>query len=143
MPAFLVVRATVADPGKRAAFDDWYRHEHLADAMKVFGAEKAWRFWSDTDPSAHQATYQVADRAAAEAALNSAGMKALVARVRPRLAGHPAHAGNLHPGGRALTAPSDAGGAALKSFMRAQDRCTVQVPEQRSSPERPAQRPLP
>jgi hypothetical protein len=79
MPAFLVVRAIVSDPAKRAAFDDWYRREHLADAMKVFGADKAWRFWSDTDPSEHQATYQVADRAAAGAALNSAGMKALVA----------------------------------------------------------------
>ena len=77
--SFLVVRAIVTDATKRAAFDDWYRREHLADAMKVFGAEKAWRFWSDTDPSAHQATYQVADRAAAEAALNSPGMKALIA----------------------------------------------------------------
>lgn len=79
MPAFLVVRATVADPGSRAAFDDWYRREHLPDAMKVFGAEKAWRSWSVTDPSAHQATYQVADAAAAEAALKSDGMKTLVA----------------------------------------------------------------
>ena len=79
MPALLVVRAIVADPAKRAAFDDWYRREHLPDAMKVFGAQKAWRFWSDTDPSAHQATYQVADRAAAEAALGSAGMKELIA----------------------------------------------------------------
>ena len=79
MPAFLVIRAIVADATQRPAFDDWYRREHLADAMKVFGAEKAWRFWSDTDPSAHQATYQVADRAAAEAALNSPGMKSLIA----------------------------------------------------------------
>jgi hypothetical protein len=54
MAAFLVIRAIVADPAKRAAFDDWYRREHL----KVFGAEKAWRFWSDTDPSAHQARRQ-------------------------------------------------------------------------------------
>jgi hypothetical protein len=75
MAAFLVIRAIVADPAKRAAFDDWYRRELL----KVFGAEKAWRFWSDTDPSAHQATYQLADRAAAEAALNSTGMKELIA----------------------------------------------------------------
>ena len=80
MPALLVIRAVISDPAKRAAFDDWYRREHLANAMKVFGAEKAWRFWSDTDPSAHQATYQVADRAAAEAALNSTEMKALIAK---------------------------------------------------------------
>jgi hypothetical protein len=77
---FLTVRATVSDPAKRAAFDDWYRSEHLADAMKVFGASKAWRFWSDTDPAVHQATYQVASRAVAEAALASAGMKGLIAQ---------------------------------------------------------------
>ena len=77
--AFLVVRAIVADPGKRAAFDDWYRREHLPQAMEVFRAEKGWRFWSDTDPSAHQATYQVADRDAAERALKSPGMKTLIA----------------------------------------------------------------
>ena len=76
---FLVVRAIVTDPGKRAAFDDWYRREHLPQAMEAFRAEKGWRFWSETDPSAHQATYQFPDRAAVDRALNSAGMKALVA----------------------------------------------------------------
>jgi hypothetical protein len=30
--AYFVVRATVADPSKRAAFDEWYRKEHLPDA---------------------------------------------------------------------------------------------------------------
>jgi len=44
MPAaFFVVRATVADPAKRKAFDEWYRREHLPDAVKAFGVEKAWR----------------------------------------------------------------------------------------------------
>ena len=38
--------------------------------MKAFGAEKGWRFWSVTDPSAHQATYQFSDQAAAEAVLD-------------------------------------------------------------------------
>ena len=47
--------------------------------MQIFGAEKGWRFWSETDPSAHQATYRFADRAAVDRALNSAGMKALIA----------------------------------------------------------------
>ena len=47
MPKCLfVVRATVADPAKRAAFDAWYKHEHLPDAAKSFGAQKAWRCWS-------------------------------------------------------------------------------------------------
>ena len=62
--SFFIVRATISDPAKRAAFDTWYRNEHLPDAVKSFGAERAWRFWSDTDPAAHQATYQFADRAA-------------------------------------------------------------------------------
>jgi hypothetical protein len=76
---FLVVRANVADPAQRAAFDDWYRREHLPQALEVFGAEKGWRFWSETDPTAHQATYQFADRAALDRAVSSAGMKTLVA----------------------------------------------------------------
>ena len=52
MPHFLTVRATVADASKRKAFDEWYSKEHLPDAAKTFGAEKAWRFWSVTDPCA-------------------------------------------------------------------------------------------
>ena len=73
--SFLVVRATVADAATRAAFDDWYRREHLPQAIEAFGAEKGWRFWSVTDPSAHQATYQFPDRAAAERVLTSDGLK--------------------------------------------------------------------
>ena len=41
MPAWLVVRAVVADPADRAAFDDWYRTEHLPDALKAFAARSA------------------------------------------------------------------------------------------------------
>jgi hypothetical protein len=77
--AYFVVRATVADPAKRQAFDAWYNREHLPDAVKSFGAEKAWRFWSLTDPSLHQATYQFADKAALERATNGEDMKRLVA----------------------------------------------------------------
>lgn len=76
---FFTVRATVSDPAKRGAFDDWYRREHLPQAVAAFGAEKAWRFWSVTDPSVHQATYQFADRASLDRAINGDGMKALVA----------------------------------------------------------------
>jgi hypothetical protein len=65
MPKCLfVIRATVADPAKRAEFDAWYKNEHLPDAAKSFGAQKAWRCWSETDPAAHVAYYQFADRAA-------------------------------------------------------------------------------
>ena len=74
-----VVRATVADPAKRAAFDTWYSREHLPDAVKSFGAEKAWRAWGVSDPSLHQATYQFADKAALDRAINGDDMKRLVA----------------------------------------------------------------
>jgi hypothetical protein len=56
--AWLVVRAVVADPADRALFDDWYRREHLPDAMKAFSARAAWRGWSVTDPSVHSAYYR-------------------------------------------------------------------------------------
>ena len=80
MPAtFFVVRATVADASKRAAFDEWYRKEHLPDALKTFGAQKAWRCWSETDPAVHQATYQFADRAALDYGTRPEVMKRLVA----------------------------------------------------------------
>jgi hypothetical protein len=36
--AWLVVRAVVADPDDRAAFDTWYHQEHLPDATKAFSA---------------------------------------------------------------------------------------------------------
>jgi len=79
MPAaYFVVRATVADPANRAAFDDWYRKEHLPDAVKAFGVNKAWRFWSVSDPAVHQATYEFADRAALDRTVNGEAMKALV-----------------------------------------------------------------
>jgi hypothetical protein len=53
MPAaYFVVRATVTDASKRAAFDTWYETEHVPDAVKAFGVSKAWRFWSLDDPLA-------------------------------------------------------------------------------------------
>ena len=79
MPAaFFVVRATVPDPTKREAFDRWYQNEHLPDAAKSFGAKKAWRFWSLTDPSIHQATYEFADEAALDRAMKCEDQKRLV-----------------------------------------------------------------
>ena len=79
MPAaFFVVRATVPDPTKREAFDRWYQNEHLPDAAKSFGAKKAWRFWSLTDPSIHQATYELADEASLDRAMKGEDQKRLV-----------------------------------------------------------------
>jgi hypothetical protein len=79
MPAFFVVRATVSDPAKRGAFDSWYQKEHLPDAIKSFGATRAWRCWSLNDPSVHEATYQIADEASLDRAVNGAEMKRLIA----------------------------------------------------------------
>ena len=79
MPAaFFVVRATVPDPTKREAFDRWYQNEHLPDAAKSFGAKKAWSFWSLTDPSIHQATYEFADEASLDRAMKGEDQKRLV-----------------------------------------------------------------
>jgi hypothetical protein len=80
MPAaFFVVRATVADPAKRQAFDCWYSKEHLPDAVKAFGVKRAWRSWSVSDPAVHVASYEFADRAALERVVNGEEMKRLVA----------------------------------------------------------------
>ncbi|UPT92088.1 hypothetical protein HAP41_0000020855 [Bradyrhizobium barranii subsp. apii] len=41
MPAaYFVVRATVTDASKRAAFDTWYETAHVPDAVKAFGVSK-------------------------------------------------------------------------------------------------------
>jgi hypothetical protein len=77
--SFLVVRCTVSDQTKRAAFDGWYRREHLPQAMEAFRCEKSWRFWSETDPAIHQAVYRFAERGQPERALASDGMKKLIA----------------------------------------------------------------
>jgi hypothetical protein len=58
MTAYLVVRAMVADPKDRTAFDHWYRTEHLPDAVKAFNAQSAMRGWSTLDPSVHIAYYR-------------------------------------------------------------------------------------
>ena len=80
MPAaYFVVRATVSDASKREAFDAWYSREHLPDALKSFGAQKAWRHWSLIEPSLHLATYQFADQASMERAVDGADMKRLIA----------------------------------------------------------------
>jgi hypothetical protein len=79
MPHFFLVRATVADPAKRAAFDKWYETEHVPDAVKAFGAQKAWRYWSESDPAVHIAQYQFADRAALDHGTRAEVLARLVA----------------------------------------------------------------
>ena len=84
MPAYFVVRATVADPAKREAFDEWYQREHLPDAVKAFAARRGWRGWSRTDPSVHYAFYEFTDVAAAEAIGSSPAIKKLIAEFDGR-----------------------------------------------------------
>jgi hypothetical protein len=81
---YLVVRAVVADPADRAAFDRWYADEHLPDAMKAFGALHAWRAWRRTDPSVHCAFYSFDSVESAETITTSAAIKALVAEFDSR-----------------------------------------------------------
>jgi hypothetical protein len=76
--AFFVVRATVTDASKRHAFDAWYSREHLPDAVKSFGAVKAWRYWSLTEPSLHHAMYQFPDQAALDRAMEGPHLKRLI-----------------------------------------------------------------
>ena len=79
MAAWLVVRAVVSDPADRAAFDHWYRTEHLPDAARAFNARAAWRGWSQSDPAVHCAFYRFADLATVQAIQSGEAIKALVA----------------------------------------------------------------
>ncbi len=80
MPAAIfIVRAIVTDASRRAAFDQWYETEHLPDAVKSFGAKRAWRLWSASDPAVHVAMYRFDDKAALERATTGAEMGRLIA----------------------------------------------------------------
>jgi hypothetical protein len=81
--AYLVVRAEVAE-ADRPDFDRWYRTEHLPDAATAFGALRAWRGWSRSDPSMHCAFYQFADVTAAEAITASPAIRTLIAEFDAR-----------------------------------------------------------
>jgi hypothetical protein len=85
--AYLVVRAVVADPADRPAFDRWYADEHLPDAMKAFGALHAWRAWSRTDPAVHYAFYSFDSVASAEAITTSLAIMTLIAEFDARWGG--------------------------------------------------------
>ncbi len=73
-----VVRAEVADAADRAAFDRWYTTDHLPFALSEFGALRAWRFWSRSDPAIHYAFYEFADVEKAQALIGSQTLKRLI-----------------------------------------------------------------
>jgi hypothetical protein len=79
MSAVFIVRAQVVDASVKDSFDRWYEEEHLPDAVKAFGANGAWRGWSDVEPSVHYAVYEFDDVAQVRAIFGSAALKALVA----------------------------------------------------------------
>jgi hypothetical protein len=79
MTAYLVVRAVVADSADRAAFDHWYRTEHLPDAVKAFHATSAMRGWSTLDPSVHTAYYRFNTLEDVQAISDSPAIRALIA----------------------------------------------------------------
>jgi hypothetical protein len=76
--AFFMVRSVVIEP-LRKKFDTWYSQQHLPMALAEFKCEKCWRFWSAADGGVHYAVYQFADLARLDAALASAGFRALLA----------------------------------------------------------------
>jgi hypothetical protein len=77
--AWFVVRAVVADPADRAAFDEWYHSEHMPDAVKAFSVRAAWRAWSAGDPSLHYAYYRFESLDRLDAITAGPEIKALIA----------------------------------------------------------------
>jgi hypothetical protein len=69
--AYLVVRAVVADPADRPAFDPLH----------------AWRAWSRTDPAVHCAFYAFDSVQSAEAITTSPAIKALITEFDARWGG--------------------------------------------------------
>ena len=75
----LVVRAEVTEQANRDRFDHWYETDHLPLALKTFGARRAWRCWSRTDPAIHYAFYEFDDPKEAESAIAPERIKPLIA----------------------------------------------------------------
>jgi hypothetical protein len=76
--AYLAVRAEVPET-ERSRFDHWYETDHLPWALRAFGARRAWRCWSRSDPGVHVAFYEFDSVEAAEAATAPKTIKPLVA----------------------------------------------------------------
>ncbi len=79
MSACFIVRAQVVDAAVKGEFDRWYQDEHLAEAVEAFGAQRAWRGWSEVDASVHYAFYEFDDVARVRAIPGSEVLKRLAA----------------------------------------------------------------
>ena len=77
--AYFMVRAQVANEADGAKFDEWYGTHHVPLAMEKLRAEKAWRYWSRSDPSVHYALYQFDDIGTLRSRIESPDFKLLVA----------------------------------------------------------------
>ena len=79
MTTSFIVRAQVVDAAVRDAFDEWYQNEHLPDAVKAFGARRAWRGWSEVEENVHYAFYEFDELATVQALAGSPALTAMVA----------------------------------------------------------------
>ena len=76
--ACFAVRAEVPE-AERSRFDHWYETDHLPWALRAFGARRAWRCWSRSDPAVHVASYEFDSVEAATAATAPEKIQPLVA----------------------------------------------------------------
>ena len=72
-----IVRAVVGVTD-RVAFDEWYEDEHLSEALIVFGADQAWRAWSEVESGVHYAYYTFSTIEAAVSILSSSALENLI-----------------------------------------------------------------
>jgi hypothetical protein len=56
MTALFIVRAEINHASDREPFDRWYEQEHLPQAAASFQAVRAWRGWSEVNPSTMPST---------------------------------------------------------------------------------------
>ena len=80
MTAFLIVRAEV-DPSVKDAFDAWYQHEHLPEAVEAFGATSAWRGWSSVNDNVPMAFYEFMEPADVNRVMGSDALKRMVGEL--------------------------------------------------------------
>ena len=76
--ALFIVRAVLSDASLRERFDRWYASDHLPWACRVFGTDRAWRYWSAAEPLVHYAVYRFPDVTAMRERLASDGFRELV-----------------------------------------------------------------
>ncbi|MFO1081839.1 MAG: hypothetical protein U1E23_14560 [Reyranellaceae bacterium] len=76
--AYLIVRARLNELADRKKFDDWYRTEHLPEAVRKFEARRAWRAWSRTNPMVHIALYEFTTVEEPEALIDSQVLDELI-----------------------------------------------------------------